>query len=683
MSVAGTELHGKTESFLSTCPRDCYDACGLVVVKQNGAIVQVKGDPNHPVSRGKLCRKCSIGYNSLWLDPQSRLTHPLRRVGAKGAGAFEVISWDDAISAIANQLQKIVTTHSAQAILNTHYTGTFAAIGYHFPMRFFNRLGATEVNPDTICNLAGHVALDYVYGSSMTGFDPRTIKDSDCVIVWGGNPSTTAPHAHDHWLQESPAKLVVVDPIRTPTAAIADLHLQPFPGSDAALAFSIMHVLDRDRLIDQEFIDAHTVGWDKLEQQLKTCTPDWGEQQTGVPAHDIQTVAQLYANGPSLLWLGQGFQRQPRGGNAMRACAMLPAITGNLGKLGAGFLYLNGLGQRNIDDSYLLGTHLCPSEANSIGHMDLVDYLEDPVRAQALFCWNINNVASNPDQSRLCKALTRDDLFTVVVDCFPTDTTDYADFVLPAATFLESDDLFASYFDVSLSAQVKVTEPMGESLPNSEIFRRLAKAMGYNNAELYESDQKIIEALLEQSGIGETFSTLKQKGTVFVSPEPVIQFETLKFSTPSRKIEMASARAQKDGLPLTPEPHADKRPNNGLLRLLSPASPWTLNDTFANGEKIEKQLGPASVFVHPVDAKQRGLSDGQNVKLVNDTGELTVQLALSTDVPPGVALSHKGRWPKREAGQANVNVLNPGQKADMGDSSSVHAVEVRLVSHNS
>ena len=683
MSVASESSISHSQTFRSTCPRDCYDACGLMVQTENGSIIQVKGDPDHPVSRGKLCRKCSIGYNSLWLDSDKRLTKPLRRKGAKGEGSFEPISWDEAISTIADRLQKIIAAAGPQSILNTHYTGTFAAIGYHFPMRFFNRLGATEVNPDTICNNAGHVALDYVYGTSLTGFDPRTAKDSNCIMVWGGNPSVTAPHAHDHWLQERPGKLVVVDPIRTPTAAIADLHLQPYPGSDAALAFSIMNVLCRNHLVDEKFIDAHTVGWKELEHQITPCTPEWGQRQTGVSADAIVQAAKFYATGPSLLWLGQGFQRQPRGGNAMRACSILPALTGNVGKPGAGFLYLNGLGQRGIDDSYLLGSHLCSPDAQSIGQLDLAECLEDPKRARALFCWNINIVALNPQQNRLRAALSRSDLFTVAIDCFPTDTTDYADIVLPAASFLESDDLFASYFDVSLSAQVKVVEPMGEALANSEIFRRLAKALGFNNAELYECDADVIANLLQQSGLGHSFAELKQKGTVFVSPEPVIQFEELTFATPSGKIELASQSAHQDGLPLVPEPHADAKPAQGALRLLSPASPWTLNDTFANGEKIEKQMGTASVYVHPNEAGQRGLADGENVKLVNDTGELNVQLRFSLEVPPGVALSHKGRWPKRQTDRANVNVLNPGVKADMGESSSVHAVEVKLVAASS
>ncbi|HEY7004609.1 MAG TPA: molybdopterin-dependent oxidoreductase, partial [Gaiellaceae bacterium] len=657
---------------LTTCPRDCYDACGIAVVKRNGTIRHVRGDPNHPVARGKLCRKCSIGYNGAFLDPEARLTHPLRRAGAKGEGRFEPVSWDDALGEIAARLQAIEAGAGGHTVLNAHYTGTFSLLGYFFPLRFFNRLGATEVDPDTICNKAGHVALEYVYGTSMDGFDPRTARDSACIVVWGANPSASAPHAHEHWLPESPATVVVVDPVRTPTAQAADLHLQPFPGSDAALAFALLHVLVRDGLLDRAFLEAHTVGWSELEPTLAECTPDWGEAVTGVPAGLIEEAARLYGPGPSLLWLGQGFQRQRNGGNAIRACALLPAVSGNLGKPGTGFLYLNGTESRGIDEDYLAAPHLGPETPDPISHMELVDCLEDPARSRALFCWNINIAASNPQQRRLHDALRREDLLTVAVDLFPTDTTDLADYVLPAASFLEFDDLVASYFQLSLSAQVKAAEPLGEALPNMEIFRRLARAMGYEEAELHESDADVIATLLERSCIGEDFASLAAKGTVPIGTEPVVQFGDLRFPTPSGRVEIASATAEADGLPRLPLPLADPRPEDGRLRLLSPASPWLLNDSFANDAKIARRIGPATVALHPEDAAERGLAEGDEALVENETGSLRLLVTLSDVVPRGVAYSPKGRWPKQEPSRANVNALNPGESADMGQSTSVH-----------
>ena len=666
------------EVVLTTCPRDCYDACGIAVVKRDGAIRHVRGDPEHAVSRGKLCRKCSIGYNGAFLDPGARLTRPLRRTGAKGEGRFEPVSWDDALEDIAERLRHIEETAGAHTVLNAHYTGTFSLLAFFFPLRFFHRLGATEIDPDTICNKAGHVALEYVYGTSLVGFDPLTARDSACILVWGANPSASAPHAHDHWLPESPARVIVVDPVRTPTAEAADLHLQPFPGSDAALAFALLHVIAREGLVDVGFVGSHTVGWDELEPLLVGCTPEWGEHATGVPAHLIEEAAELYGRGPSLLWLGQGFQRQRTGGNVIRACALLPAVTGNLGKPGAGFLYLNGTESRRIDEDYLAAPQLGPDTPEPISHMDLVDCLEDPVRSQALFCWNINIAASNPQQGRLHKALRREDLFTVAIDLFPTDTTDLADYVLPAASFLEFDDLVGSYFNLTLSAQVKAAEPMGESLPNMEIFRRLALAMGYAEPELYESDAELLETLLERSGVGEDFASLAAKGTVPIAAEPVIQFADHRFPTPSGRIELASARAATDGLPRLPLPLADPRPVDGRLRLLSPASPWLLNDSFANDAKIAKRMGPATVALHPDDAAARGLVDGDEAVVANETGRLRLLVTLSDAVPRGVAYSPKGRWPKREPARANVNALNPGERADMGESTSVHGVEVTV-----
>jgi anaerobic selenocysteine-containing dehydrogenase len=666
------------EVVLTTCPRDCYDACGITVVKRGGAIRHVRGDPNHAVARGKLCRKCSIGYNGAFIDSEARLTQPLRRVGAKGEGRFDPITWDEALGEIAQRLRNIEANAGAHTVLNAHYTGTFSLLAYFFPLRFFHRFGATEVDPDTICNKAGHVALEYVYGTSMAGFDPLTARDSACILVWGANPSASAPHAHEQWLPESPARVVVVDPVRTPTAETADLHLQLFPGSDAALAFALMHVLAREKLLDTGFLTGHTVGWVELEPLLADCTPAWGEAATGVPAGLIEEAATLYGRGPSLLWLGQGFQRQRTGGNAIRACALLPALTGNLGKPGAGFLYLNGAESRGIDEDYLAAAHLAGEAPDSISHMELVDRLEDPTGSRALFCWNINIAASNPQQQRLHEALRREDLLTIAIDLFPTDTTDFADYVLPAASFLEFDDLVASYFNLTLSAQVKAAEPMGEALPNMEIFRRLARAMGYSDAELYEGDAEVIETLLERSGIGEDFASLAGKGTVPIAAEPVVQFADLRFPTPSGHVELASTRAEADGLPRLPLPLADPRPSDGRLRLLSPASPWLLNDSFANDAKIAKRIGRATIALHPDDARERGLAEGDEAVVGNETGRLQLLVTLSDAVPRGVAYSPKGRWPKQEPERANVNSLNPGETADMGRSTSVHGVEVAV-----
>jgi anaerobic selenocysteine-containing dehydrogenase len=466
--------------------------------------------------------------------------------------------------------------------------------------------------------------------------------------------------------------------VRTPTARAADLHLQPFPGSDAALAFAMMGTIHREQLVATSLLADCAVGFDELEPTLADCTADWGERVTGVPADLIEHAARLYAAGPSLLWIGQGFQRQPRGGNAVRAVALLPAITGNLGKPGAGLLYLNGAGTRGVDEDYLMASELATDTPDPISHMDLAGRLEDHDRSKALFCWNINIAASNPEQARLRRALAREDLFTVVIDLFATDTADLADVVLPAASFLECDDLVASYFHHSLSAQVKATEPPGQALPNSEIFRRLAVAIGYDEPQLRETDREVIDEVLRRTGLGVDFEALAARGTVWISEEPRVQFADLRFPTPSGRIEIASMAAEADGHPRVPAPFADPRPGDGRLRLLSPASPWILNDSFANDAKLTRRIGPASVAMHPADAAKLGLAAGDTALLETSAGKLSLEVTLSDDLPRGVLYSPKGRWPKREPGHANVNVLNPGEESDMGRSTTVHGIEVSV-----
>ncbi len=662
----------------TSCPRDCYDGCGIVVERTDGRVSRVLGDPDHPVSRGKLCQKCALAYNGVWRDPQARLHRPLRRSGAKGDRRFEPIAWEDALAQIARQLERAVASHGPESILHAHYTGTCSLIAGEFPMRFFNRLGATEVAPDTICNNAGHEALTYVLGTSVDGFDPKTIADSRCVMVWGANPSASAPHAHEHWLGETAATVIAVDPVRHATAARADLHLQPFPGTDAALAFGLMHAICRANLLDEQFVAEHSVGWEEIRPLVDDATPARTEAISGVPAAAIEEAARRYAEGPSLLWLGQGLQRQPRGGNIVRACAALAAITGNLGKPGAGICYLNGDGPRNIDSDYVAAPRLRRAPASAIGHMELADALADPERARAFFCWNMNVAASAPRQRELREALAREDLFTVAIDLFQTDTADCADVVLPAASFLEFDDLVVPYFHLYVSAQVKAEDPPGEALPNQEIFRRLSRAMGYEEPELYEGDREILDAVLSRSGLGFGFDELAQRGTIDPFPQALVRFADRKFPTPSGRVEIASALAEANGHPRTPQPHADARPPAGQFRLLSPASEWLMNDSYANDENVLRKLGPACVQLNPADARALGLGDGDAAIVSNRCGAIELRVRVSDVVARGVALSHKGRWPKRSASAVNVNALNPGERADMGESSSVHGTVVAI-----
>ena len=290
----------------------------------------------------------------------------------------------------------------------------------------------------------------------------------------------------------------------------------------------------------------------------------------------------------------------------------------------------------------------------------------------------MNVAASGPRQDALRAALASESLFTVVADLFMTDTAALADIVLPAASFLEFDDLVVPYFHLTLSAQAQTAPPPGEALPNQEIFRRLARAMGYHEPELYESDRSILDTVLARSGLGITFDRLKEQGTIDPFERPRVQFESLRFATPSGRIEIASERAAADGHPRVPQPSHDSRPPAGRLRLLSPASRWQMNDSYGNDPRIREKLGPAKVTLHPKDARAIGVAAGDRVRLANATGAVTLTAAVSNRVPRGAALSHKGRWPGLEDEGGNVNRLNPGEKSDMGESSCVHGIVVEI-----
>lgn len=657
----------------TTCPRDCYDACGIVVVKEGDTVRKVVGDPDHPVARGVLCGKCAIAYNGVFRDPERRLQTPLKRVGAKGEGRFVPIEWDEALGLVADRLGAIAAAGRPETILHTHYTGTVALLSGWFPIRFFRRLGATEVDPDTVCNKAGHVTLEHMFGCSLDGFDPRSATEGGVILVWGANPSHAAPHQHRNWLFQAGAEVIAIDPIKHDTAARADLHLQPRPGTDAALAFAMLHVLERENLVDRAYVDAHSQGYEALADDIAAATPAWGEAVTGVPAARIEDAARRYARGPSLLWLGQGLQRQPRGGNAFRAIATLAVAAGQLGKPGTGFCYMNGPQTRGIDMDVLVPPDFGASAA--ISHMDLASTLEDPTRASALVHWNNNILASSPEQGRLRRALGRDDVFQVSVELFHTDTTAFADVVLPAASFLEFDDLVAPYFDQTLAAQVQVMPTMGTALPNQEIFRRLAGAMGFTEPELFEDDATLLARLLADTPFDGGFAELAAAGTVRLFEQPRPQFADGVFATPSGKIEIECPGLEALGLETVPQPHADAPPAAGRLRILSPANAWLMNSSYGNDDRIRDKLAEPAMLVHPADLEALGLADGDAVRVANDTGALDVVATASEKAQPGMAVIYKGRWPD---GGANVNALNPGRKSDVAESSCVHGVEVEV-----
>ncbi|MBT8079964.1 MAG: molybdopterin-dependent oxidoreductase [Gammaproteobacteria bacterium] len=669
-----------TKTIRSNCPRDCYDGCGIVAQVDAGKRARIGGDPEHPISRGSLCSKCGVAYNGVFQDETARLTTPLRRVGEKGSAEFAATSWDEALGTIADKLATIIDRHGAESILTMKYSGTLSLLAFFFPDRWVNHTGASQVDYGTICNAAGGLAWELLFGCSDKGFDPRTAKDSDCIVVWGANPSHCAPHMHRHWLKDSPASVVVIDPVRTETAAAADLHLQLRPGSDAALAFGLLHMLRDIGAFDDAFINTHTSGFDEISADIDRCTPEWTASQTGIPVADIEKAARLYAAGPALLWCGQGLQRQPMGGNVMRAAGLLPALTGNIGKPGAGFYYLNeSAGIAGVDFDELTGAQLARGKPETVGALDLADRLSDPDEFRAFMVWNTNPLASCSDQQKLRVACSRDDLFTVAIDLFETDTVRYADIVLPAASFLEFDDITYSYMNLIVGAQSKVLEPIGESLPNQEIFRRLSAAMKLDEPSLYETDEAVIARLLEQCDVGYDFNELQRRGHFAVGgDEPLDLYKDLEFDTPGGRIEIASDKAEELGLPRVALPLVDEQPANGLLRLLSPASNWRMNDSYANEPRLEKRAGPAELFISAPDAERLGISHGAAVTVSNESGAIDLVAQVDDIVLPGTVLSYKGRWPSREPGDRNLNFLHAGRKCDMAESTSVHGLLVAV-----
>jgi anaerobic selenocysteine-containing dehydrogenase len=676
--MADTRMLVDKSTIKTTCPRDCYDACGIVALTRDGRVTKVLGDRDHPVSRGVLCRKCALAYNGAFIDLDKRLTTPLRRCGPKETHSFEPVSWDDALADIAKRLKAIIATRDPRTIIHTHYTGTVAMLAGWFPIRFFNRLGATEVDPDTVCNKAGHVVLADMFGTSLSGFDPRQLANASSLLIWGANPSHSAPHMNAGWVSSFKGTIIAIDPIAHGTARRADLHLQLRPGTDAALAFGLLHVMKRAGLIDYDFIDRHVLGFDRLAAEIDAATVSVTESRTGVPTSLIERAALAFASEPSLLWLGQGMQRQPQGGNAMRAAVLLSIAAGHIGKKGAGFCYMNGPETRGVSTDFLSAPELRKDGGSTISHVDLADYLLAADRSSALFTWNNNILASSPGQAKLRRALGRDSLFTVVVDLFMTDTARLADYVLPAASFLEFDDLVFPYFDNTISVQSKASEAIGQALPNMEIFRRLAAVMGYAEPALYESDESLIGKLLNQTSYAGRFEEVKALGTVKSTPEAMTQFEKRQFNTPSGRIEIASNRLAASGHPIVPVPHADPAPPNGRLRVLSPASEWLMNSTYGNDVRILARMGEPKVLLNTVELDRRNIRSGDAIVLRNETGSLRLVAEACADVPEGVALVHKGRWPSASGKSANVNVLNNGLRTDIGESNAVHGVEAEI-----
>ena len=666
------------------CPLDCPDGCAWIVTVRDGEAVRLRGNPDHPFTRGALCAKVAR-YLDHTRTPD-RLLHPLRRVGEKGEGRFERISWDDALAEVAERLLAVRERHGGEAIWPFQGTGT---LGYlqglegRAGARLWNVLGASE-HLMTICSIAGSEGLRYTTGTNC-GIDPEAFQDARLILLWGSNPLTSHHHI---WkfigaARAAGAHLVVIDPVRTRSAAQADEHLAPRPGTDAALALGLMHEVVRRGAQDEAFLRERCVGWDAYRERLAAFPPERVAEICDVPAERIVALGErLATTRPTAIRATMGIQRHAGGGMALRTLATIPAVTGDWALPGGGLAYSTS-GYFRGDRAALARDDLRPGPVRSLVMTRMGDVLlgaEPPVHA--LVVYGANPLASNPDTDKVRRALRREDLFTVVVEQVPTDTVDYADIVLPSTMQTEHTDVHDGYGHMYLAWNEPAVTPPGECLPHTEIFRRLARAMGLDEPALYDDDLTLARTLIEcghPTLDGITVERLRRDGWVRLGhPNPLVPFAS-GFPTPSGRLELYSERAAAAGhdpVPGYTPPAEAAAPGEDRLALIAAASHWFLNSMFANAPEQRRRAGEPVIALHPDDAAARALTDGAPVRVGNERGSFAAVLRVTEAARRGVAATTKGHWPKLLAGGANVNAATEERDADLGGGAVFHDCSV-------
>jgi len=676
------------------CPLDCPDTCGWIVSVKNGEAVALRGDPAHPYTRGSLCNKVH-DYLS-YARSSDRILYPMRRAGAKGNGDFVRISWDEALDVVAANLQHVIETHGGEAIWPYVGSGNMGLLQgiYGAGRRFWNVLGASR-HLVTICTIAGGVGTGYTLGDNRVGMDPETFRSAKLVILWGANVLSTHPHLWRPILEarRNGAFVVAIDPIRTRTAAACDWHLAPLPGTDAALALGLLHVVVAQGGADDAFIAEHTLGWDAFSERIREFPPERVAAITGLPVECIVELGrQLARTRPTAIRIGIGIQRHGGGGMAVRTITCIPGVTGDWRHAGGGVFY-DTRGFFGVDWAALARDDLRPAgrlpRALSMTRLGegLLDVDDPPVKA--LFVYGSNPLASIPHQTRVRRGLARADLFTVVVEHVMTDTARYADIILPATMPMEHSDLLIAYGHLYLAWNEAATAPPGECLPATEMFRRLARRMNLDVPPLYDSDETIARQMLgsgHPSLAGITLEALKARGAIRLAyPEPFVPFAN-GFPTPSGRLEFVSQRMAAAGLDAiagyTPSYEAaagDADLSREFpLALLTPADHFFLNSIFANVPRQQRRSGPATLVIHPDDAAASGISAGSEVRVHNRRGAFIAIADVSDRVRPGVVASTKGRWPGQSKGGATVNVTVDERDSDMGGGAVYHDNRVRV-----
>ncbi|WP_194825644.1 molybdopterin-dependent oxidoreductase [Nocardia sp. XZ_19_231] len=649
---------------LGACPLDCPDACSWVVTVEDGVATGLRGNKEHPVTRGALCVKVNRYLEQV--GAPGRLRYPMRRVGPKGSGQFERISWDSALDEIATRVTGIIDEFGGEAVWPFHGTGSLGYIqGLEgFPgRRMFNLLGASHHAP-TICSVAGGAGLRYTLGTS-GGMDPEDFAKSKLILLWGTNPLSSGHHLWK-FIQDSGAYLVSIDPIRTKTSERCDEHLAPLPGTDAALALGLLHVVVSLGAQDTEFIAEHTEGWPEFRDRIEEYTPERVAAITGLRAEQIVALGERIARTrPTAIRASQGMQRHAGGGMALRVLGCLPGVTGDWAIPGGGLHYSTS-GHFRLDEAALRRDDLLPRPVRALSMTRLGEALleTDGPPVKALFVIGANPVGSNPDQRRVIEGLSREDLFTVVLEHFGTDTVDYADIVLPATMQPEHLDVLAGYGHLYLIWNEPAVEPPGECLSTTETFRRLARRFGLTEPALYDSDEELARQLLK----GHDLERLRADGFLKVQAGPV----------PAGKLQFVSARAELDGHDALPAYTPPADPGDGLV-LISAASHYFLNTTFGSNPELRRRAGESSITLHPDDALARGIAHGAAVVVSNSRGSFEAVAEVSDRVRPGVAGTTKGRWAKFTGG-STVNATIAERDSDYGGGAVFHdnRVEVAL-----
>jgi len=682
----------EVQEIKTVCPHDCPDTCAMLAQVQDGRLLGVRGNPDHPVTRGYLC--CKVTHYEERVYSADRVLYPYRRVGAKGEGRFERISWDEALETIVTRWQEVISRYRAEAILPYSYAGTMGIVNMSAcDGRLWNRMGCTRLLR-TICSTAAEAGYDYTMGWS-GGIDPESFVDARTIIVWGMNPASTCTHmmAILRDAQKRGATLIVIDPFRTRTAECADWHVHLEHGTDSALALGMMHVIFHEGLHDEEFLRDHTVGWEALRDRvLEEYPPDRVAQITGISAEDIERLAVTYATQrPSAIRLGYGIARNANGGMMVRTITCLPAVIGAWKELGGGLLLSTSahfpLNMKAVKRPDLLQGNPRAVNMNQLGEALLT--LDNPP-IMALYVYNCNPAAVAPNSNRVIEGLLREDLFTVVHEQLWTDTARLADIVLPATTQMEHLDLHTSYGHLYVQLNQPAIPPLGGSRPNWDVLSELARRMGYTEKCFRDTAEDIIRQALDSDHPflrGITYEYLLEHGFAKLrTPSdpyaPYLQGE-IRFRTPSGKVEFYSQRAKRDGYDpspvYTPAREEDEAAQRYPLKLMTPAAHHFLNTSFANLERMQKGEREPRIWIHPQDAEARGIQHGEWVRVYNARGEVLLKAVVSTEhVRPGTTWSPSLWWHRDSPGGRNVNALTSDRLADMGGGSTFHTCFVEI-----